>query len=378
MQINIGIMLEDLEAIVRAESPSNSPVALQHCATVVEEIIQRRLGRKPERIVSDGIPHLRLSWGHRRSILVLAHYDTVWPIGTIATMPFSIERGVIRGPGCFDMKVGLVQAVHALRAIRDLHTDAGLDGVTLLITGDEETGSSSSRVLIEESARGCRAALVLEASADAGALKTERKGVSLYEIRVIGRSAHAGLDPESGVNAGIALAELILEIARLGDSHLGTTVTPTRASAESTVNTVPAIGHVSVDVRARTAAEQHRVDTAIRSLTTSVAGAVVEVSGGVNRPPLERERTSALFERAAQISTTLGQPALAEASVGGASDGNFTAGMGVPTLDGLGAVGAGAHAAHEHALLDWISPRTQLLASLILDIGAESAGGAAV
>jgi glutamate carboxypeptidase len=213
---------------------------------------------------------------------------------------------------------------------------------------------------------------VLEASADGGALKTERKGVSLYEVRVTGRAAHAGLEPERGVNATLELAHQALAVNALGDPRAGTTVTPTAAHAGTTTNTVPATGSFAVDVRARTLAEQNRVDRAIRALPPVLPGARVDIAGGLNRPPLEAVASAALFERAQGIAQRLGLSALTSAAVGGASDGNFTAGAGTPTLDGLGAVGGGAHAADEHVLVDELPGRTALLRALVEELLADS------
>ena len=225
-------------------------------------------------------------------MLVLGHHDTVWPLGSLATHPWSVEGGVVRGPGCFDMKAGLAMAFHALADLDDR------DGVTLLVTGDEEIGSPTSRALIEEEAREASAALVLEASADGGALKTARKGVSLYDVRVLGRAAHAGLEPERGVNATLELAHQALVVSALAEPARGTTVTPTVMRAGTTTNTVPAEGSFAVDVRVRTLDEQERVDAAMRSLRTVVPGASLEITGGPNRPPLEAAASAALFERA--------------------------------------------------------------------------------
>jgi glutamate carboxypeptidase len=232
-------------------------------------------------------------------------------------------------------------------------------GLTVLVTGDEELGSPSSRALIEEEAAGCAAALVLEASADGGALKTERKGVSLYRVRVSGRAAHAGLEPERGVNASVELAHQVLAVNGLGDAGRGTTVTPTLASAGTTTNTVPAVAEFAVDVRVRDTAEQDRVAAAMRGLRPVLDGARLEVAGGPNRPPLDAGASAGLFARAA---------ALAGAAVGGGSDGNFTAGVGTPTLDGLGAVGGGAHADHEHVLVAALPGRVALVAALVAEL----------
>jgi glutamate carboxypeptidase len=259
----------------------------------------------------------------------------------------------------FDMTAGLVMAFHAA---------AGLTGVTLLVTGDEELGSPSSRELIEDEAQLVSAALVLEASADGGALKTERKGVSQYEVHVTGRVAHAGLEPERGVNATVELAHQVLALTALADAKAGTTVTPTSASAGNTTNTVPAAASVAVDVRVRTLAEQERVDKGIRKLQPVLPGAELRVLDGPNRSPLEATASAALFARACAVAERLGLKALTSASVGGASDGNFTAGVGTPTLDGLGAVGGGAHAEDEHVLVDELSGRTMMLRALVEEL----------
>ncbi|SED18886.1 glutamate carboxypeptidase [Nocardioides exalbidus] len=358
-------LLADVRALVECESPSHDLEAVARSADVVAAVGTTRLGVEPEPIVLDGRTHLRWRLGDTPSrVLLLAHHDTVWPIGTLARRPFSVEDGVLRGPGCFDMLSGLAMALHAA---------AGLDGVTLLVTGDEEIGSPSSRGLIEEEARAAEAVLVLEASADGGALKTERKGVSLYDVHVTGLAAHAGLEPERGVNATLELAHAVLALAGLGDADLGTTVTPTAARSGTTTNTVPASATLAVDVRVRTRAEQERVDVAVRSLAPVLPGAALEVRGGPNRPPLEAASSAGLLERARSVATSLGQPAPGSAAVGGASDGNFTAGVGTPTLDGLGAVGGGAHAEHEHVLVDHLVGRTALLRGLVRDLLADPA-----
>lgn len=356
-------LLADVERLVCCESPSADLAAVARSADLVGEVGTARLGAAPERIVIDGCTHLRWRWGSGpTAVLVLAHHDTVWPAGSLATHPFEVRDGVLRGPGCFDMKTGLVMAVHAIAALDDR------SGVTLLVTGDEELGSFTSRALIEDEARGCLAALVLEASADGGALKTERKGVSLYEVAVHGRAAHAGLEPERGVNASVELAHQILAVAALGDPGAGTTVTPTSLDAGTTTNTVAARGRFAVDVRVRDAAEQQRVDAAIRGLRPVLPGARIEVSGGPNRPPLPAAASAELFARADRSAQRLGLDPLVPAAVGGASDGNLTAGVGTPTLDGLGAVGGGAHADDEHVLVAEIPGRTALLTALIAEL----------
>lgn len=362
-------MLEDIERLIRCESPSDDLEAVSRSADLLAGIGEQRLGAAPERLPIDGRPHLRWRLGSTDPgaprVLVLAHHDTVWPVGSLATHPFSVEAGLLRGPGCFDMLTGLVMALHALGSI-SLAADAG-GAVTLLVTADEEVGSPSSRALVEEEAHGCRAALVLEASGDGGALKIGRKGVSLYRVQIEGRAAHAGLEPEKGLNATVELAHQVLAVADLGDAVAQTTVTPTVAVSGTTTNTVAAHAEFSVDARAFTLAEQERVDRAMRALT-SVTGAAVSVHGGINRPPLERGAAEPLLARAQAVAARLDLPEPVGIVVGGASDGNFAAGIGVPTLDGLGAVGGGAHADHEHVVLDQIAPRTALLAALVLDL----------
>ena len=355
-------LLADLETLVTCESPSSDVAAVAHSADVVAQLGAERLGSKPEYVVVDGCTHLRWRLGDGpRRVLVLAHHDTVWPLGSLTTHPFTNEDGVLRGPGCFDMKAGLVMALHAISALPAAT-------VTLLVTGDEELGSPSSRELIETEAAGCSAALVLEASADAGALKLERKGVSVYEVRITGRAAHAGLEPELGINASVEAGHQVLAISNLGDPGLGTTVTPTALTSGTTRNTVPAAAAFFVDARAWTVEEQLRVDEAMHALRPVLPGSSLEIIGGPNRPPLERKMSEDLYARASRVAADLCLPELRSVAVGGGSDGNFTAGIGTPTLDGLGAVGGGAHADDEHVLVAELAPRTALLAALIADL----------
>ena len=359
-------LLLDIREMVECESPSSDLAAVARSAEVVARVGERRLHVAPERIVLDGRTHLRWRLGSGPSrVLLVGHHDTVWPLGSLETHPCAVESGVLRGPGCFDMKAGVAMMFHAVAGLDDM------DGVTILVTGDEELGSPTSRGLIEEEARNAEAALVLEASADGGALKIERKGVSLYDVRVLGRAAHAGLEPELGVNATVELAHQTLVVAALGRHALGTTVTPTAARAGTTTNTVPAEGSFSVDVRVRTLEEQQRVDDAMRSLRAVLPDARLEVTGGPNRPPLEATASADLLDRAQSLAVRLGLPVPLAAAVGGASDGNFTAGVGTPTLDGLGAVGGGAHADDEHVLVEELPGRTVLLEALVADLLAQ-------
>lgn len=362
-------MLADLEELVVCESFSADHAALARSAEVVGALGARLLGAAAETIVVDGVTHLRWTFGTPR-VLLLGHHDTVWPVGSLETHPWSVADGIARGPGVLDMKAGLVQMFHALASL------PSSEGVCVLVNGDEEIGSPTSRELIEETARGCAATFVLEASAnEAGALKTARKGTSRYEVVVHGKAAHAGLEPHRGINAAVEAAHQVLAIAGLVASAgavgttrpvLGaTTITPTLMSAGSTLNTVPALASVSVDVRAPTLAAQDRTDELMRALTARTPGARLTVRGGRKRPPMEPESSAELFALASRIASELGQEPLRGVAVGGASDGNFTAAAGCPTLDGLGAVGSGAHADTEHVQVARMIPRTRLLAQLV-------------
>ncbi len=353
-------MLNALEQLVSCESPSTDDEATRACGHVLTELTVDLLDSRPTLLESGGRTHLQFDWGNP-TVLVLGHLDTVWPTGTLARWPFSVDGDIATGPGTFDMKAGVVQALAALSTL------GSLDGIRLLLTSDEELGSPTSRQIVLDAAKGCRATLVCEPSA-AGALKTARKGIALYDVSITGRAAHAGLEPEKGANAGIALAHAVLALSGLGRPDLGTTVTPTLMSAGTTSNTVPARGSVALDVRASVPAELDRVDAEVRALTAQVAGTTVSVTGGVNRPPLDATSSSDLFARATRLADELGLPALKGVSVGGGSDGNFTAGAGVATLDGLGAVGDGAHAEGEHVLVSQLEPRARLLAALLDDL----------
>lgn len=368
MRASLPELVEDVEVLVRSESPSSDLEACRATAAVLADLVEHRLGAAAEPVEVDGRVHLRCRVGdhRRRPVLVLGHYDTVWPIGSIDRLPWRAEPDdagelILRGPGAFDMKAGLVQALWALSsADRDLPA-------TLLITSDEEIGSLSSRQLIEEEARRSCATLVLEGSADGGHLKSGRKGVSQYVVEADGRAAHAGLEPENGVNAAVEIAAQLLRLEHLRRGT-GTTVVPTMLSAGSASNTVPAFGSVTVDVRAWTADEQQAVDDAIRSLAPLDPRCEIHVTGGVNRPPLESASSQRLVDLASALHRRLLGSDLAAVSVGGASDGNFTAGLGVPTLDGLGAVGGGAHADSEHVVAGLLADRAVLVAHLVREL----------
>ena len=357
--IELDALLSDLGALVTVESPSLDVAALTVSAAAVADLVERRLGSRPEIIEGPQGPHVHWRGGGVPAVLVLGHHDTVFPLGTLERRPFAVADGRVTGPGVFDMKAGIVQAVHAVAQLADR------SGVELLFSSDEEVGSATSRALIEERALACGTVLVLEPSADGGAVKTARKGVGTFEVHVHGKASHAGLEPEKGINALVAAAELIGTIATFGDPATETTVTPTMASAGTAENVVPAEASFKVDVRVVELAEKARIERAMASLSTSVEGATIEVGGGVNRPPMAPSASASLFPLAVAAAAEVGIEGLRGVGVGGGSDGNFTAAIGVPTLDGLGAVGGGAHADHEHVLVADLVPRTRMLEALL-------------
>lgn len=357
-------LVDDIAELVNVESPSKDLEAVARCADVVEELALRRIGVPPERVTVGDRVHLRWQWGRPRVVL-LGHFDTVWPLGTLARWPFEVDGDRMTGPGVFDMKTGVVQLFAALQSLDDL------DGIAIVLNSDEEIGSMSSQQLIEDTCRDARAVLVLEPSAD-GALKTARKGIGIYRVEITGRAAHAGLEPHAGVNATVEAAQQVLAIAALSRPDVGTTVTPTFLQSGSTVNTVPAAATLSVDVRAETAAELRRVDDGLHALSAQLPGAEVKVVADSLRQPFERSASEELFARAQRAAAVLGLEELQGAAVGGASDGNLTAALGVPTLDGLGAVGANAHAEGEWASVSALASRTALVAALVRDLVEET------
>lgn len=355
-------LVESTRILVEVESPTED---LDACHRVVEaaDALAGQWLVDPGRIEKHGgRPVWR--WGPAMPrILLLGHIDTVWPLGTLQRIPFTAKADRMTGPGVFDMKAGVVQGWSALARI-----GARSDGpVGMLLTTDEETGSLASRDLISEAITACEAVLVLEPSAD-GALKTQRKGTSWYHLTFHGRAAHAGLDPERGVNASVEAAHFITEAVTWSDAVAGTSVTPTVLTSGTTGNTVPAEATLTLDCRAWTRAEQERVDGLVRSWILRHPEASWSIDGGIDRAALETSSSSALFARAKQVADVLGLAALTECAVGGASDGNITAAAGVSTLDGLGAVGDGAHAEHEWASISAMDERSRLLAGLLQDL----------
>lgn len=357
-----------LRTLVELETPTGDREGIAAAFAALREWVAPALGRPGEVVTVDGVDHLLWEPAAEPFVLLLGHLDTVWPRGTLAVWPFSLDAdGVARGPGIFDMKSGLVAAVGAIEAVADTAP------VALLVTGDEETGSLTSRALIERVAARAEAVLVLEPSLR-GALKTARCGAAIYRMRFSGREAHAGIEPERGASALAELARHVLAVDRVADPQHGTTVTPTVASAGTTVNTVPAQAELMVDVRARTLAELERVDRWFATVTASDPEVTVAVEGGINRPPLQEEQSRELFELAREVARRERLGELRDASVGGASDGNFTAALGVPTLDGLGPLGGGAHARSEWVSLDAVVERSRLIAGIIDAIAARRRG----
>lgn len=350
-------MLAAIEALVKCESPSEDIDACRSVVALASDIATRVLGTPAQIKEIEGRPVFW--WGSERpKVLVLAHLDTVWPIGSFSPL-WSIEGDVVRGPGVFDMKAGFVQALYALK---------GIEGdVALVATTDEEIGSHKSKALIHDLSSTADAVLILEASLD-GKVKTGRKGTAMFQISVHGKAAHAGLEPENGINATTEVAHLILQLGALESAEHGTTVVPTLLSAGTTINTVPELAVLEIDARSFSQDDLRRVDAAIKSITPTLEGARIEVAGGLHRPPMQPSSTQELYEIAEKVAATLGMAPLGAAEVGGASDGNFAAAAGARVLDGLGAVGGGAHAAHEWVSLSSIEPRSAFLHAFIKEL----------
>ena len=353
-------MLAAIEALVRCESPTEDISACQNVVRLASDIATRVLGTPAQIKEIKGRPVFW--WGASQpEILLLAHLDTVWPHGSYQPL-WEVNGDVVRGPGVFDMKAGFVQALFALKDI-----DGAADRVALVATTDEETGSFASRELIMELSAAAKAVLVLEASLD-GKVKTGRKGTAMYKVTVHGLASHAGLEPEKGVNATVEIAHVILQLAALENNEHGTTVVPTLLKSGNSANTVPDQAVLEIDARSFAQSEIERVDAAIKSLKATVSGARLEITGGLNRPPLQPSSTKALYEQIEVVAKSIGMAPLGRAEVGGASDGNFAAAAGAQVLDGLGAVGGGAHAPSEWLSLKSIEERSALLHAFIKDL----------
>jgi glutamate carboxypeptidase len=364
-------MLSALRTIVLAESPSLEKSPADRCCTIVAEE-WRKHGARVERLAQKHRgDHLRITRQAPESraagqLLVLGHYDTVYATGTLAKMPFRVSGGKAYGPGTFDMKAGIVQALFALDALQQAGTPLR-KRIVFLWTSDEEIGSDSSRKLIETEARRSDAVFVLEPSlGPRGLLKTARKGVGEAEIIVRGRASHAGLAPEQGVNAVHELARQIARLEQWNDLRRGISVNADIIEGGTRVNVIAERARAVIDLRALRLADMRRIEKRLRALLPVARGARLEIRGGFNRAPMERKVSAALFARAKSLAAQMGL-SIGECVAGGGSDGNLTAALGIPTLDGLGAVGDGAHSAHEHVVVKTMPERAALLAALLAD-----------
>lgn len=362
-------MLETLRRFVIAESPSLEKAAADRCCGVIAKEWKKsgaRVRRIAQRHRGDilRVTHPLSQSRPSGQLLVLGHYDTVYSTGTLARMPFRVKGGKAYGPGTFDMKAGIVQALFALQALQ-------LPGIPLrkrvvfLWTSDEEIGSEASRKIFEAEARRSDAVFVLEPSfGPRGLLKTSRKGVGEAELIVHGRASHAGLAPQEGVNAIHELARQLMHIENWNDLRRGVTINAGLIEGGTRTNVIPERARVVLDLRALRISDMHSLEKRLRELRPIQSGARLEINGGFDRPPLEGKTSASLFARARMLAKQMDLP-LGECTAGGGSDGNFTAALGVPTLDGLGAVGDGAHSQREHILINAMPQRAALLAALL-------------
>jgi glutamate carboxypeptidase len=372
LQRQVDELLERVSALVQLESPTSDPDAVNLAQGRVAEWAEE-LGARVTRHAASGAAgvlearfgdaRLGDTEGKRRPVLLLGHLDTVWPVGTLARMPWRVEDGRAFGPGVLDMKAGVVMALFAMRLVREVDAERP---VVLLLSGDEETGSRHSRELIEEIARECRAVFVLEpAQGPHGAYKTARKGVGQFRLEITGVPSHSGVDFDAGHSAVRELAWQIEQISALTDLERGTTLNVGVVGGGTQSNVVAAAAWADIDLRVKTVADAEAVRQRLQSLKTRDARCTLRLTGGLNRPPMERTSgTAELFAQAKELAAGLGF-ALEEAATGGGSDGNFTSALGVPTLDGMGAVGEGAHAENESVRIDSLPMRTALLAAMI-------------
>ena len=362
-------LIRDLLAWCALESPSNDPAATTRMAQMAAAHLAAT-GAAVEIIpgqVNGSMVQATWAGGDRKPLLLLAHHDTVHPIGSLARNPPRVEDGRVYGPGSYDMKGGALLAAAALAAIRSLGRPLPRP-VILLSTADEELSSTDSRPLIEALARQAEAVLVLEPAFYGGELKTARKGVGTFTIRALGRASHAGGAHELGINAIVELAHQVRALTGLTDYERGITISVGLIQGGSAVNTVPAAAEMQVDARVWRLEDAAWVNQQVYALRPHLPGASLQISGGVERPPMERlPGTARLFELARRLGQEIGLE-LVERAVGGASDGNFTAALGIPTLDGLGVCGDGAHTDEEYVLIEQLAPRAAVLAGLLLNV----------
>ena len=355
-------MLAHIQQFVDLESPSAEVDLLQCSAEFLAAVMTDVLGTPPEIIPGEKGPHVHWKGSDDTKVLFVGHHDTVFPKGTVARRGFSVDGDIARGPGIFDMKAGIIQAIYGLSEIRERAH------VEMLISSDEEIGSYTSRALIEARAVATGNVLVLEPSGNDDALKIARKGVGTFTVDIVGRASHAGLEPEKGINALMELAAQVQAIAAIAKPEVGTTVTPTVATAGTTENVVPAAAQIIVDTRINLPEEKQRVESAFAALTPTVDGAALTVRGSINRPPMHESAATALYAVAQRVAPEVGITDLCGIAVGGGSDGNFTAAIGVPTLDGLGACGGGAHADTEYIKVSKLGERAALNAAIAREL----------
>lgn len=362
---HIDWMVDTTIALARHESPSTDKAALDACADYVQALSAEAGGRVSRLPCVTAGDHVRSEFGAgTEQVLVLGHYDTVWPLGQVARMPVERRDGRLFGPGVYDMKGGLVIGLTAVRAALEAEAMRS-SRVVFLITSDEEVGSHESRAAIIEEARRSKAVFVLEPPTADGRVKTSRKGVGVFTIRTHGISAHAGVDPGKGASAIHEMARQIVALSALQDPARGVSVNVGVVSGGTRSNVIAEEAWAEVDVRVPTRLDAETVEHFMRGRHAELPGTRLEITGGINRYPMERTPgVVALFEQAQAVAADLGLP-IAEGSTGGASDGNFTGALGIPTLDGLGAFGDGAHALHEHIVIDELPRRAALLAGLL-------------
>jgi glutamate carboxypeptidase len=365
-------MVQTIRQLVETESPSDNKEAVDRLGALLAGRFEGLGGHAKFYRVQNFGDHLQVDFvgaGNRKPVLLLGHLDTVYPMGTLANMPCRVADGRLSGPGAFDMKSGIALMLHAIEGLRAWHEDILPRPVTVLLVSDEEVGSETSRRITENLAKNSAAVLVLEPShGPKGAVKTARKGIGEYVLKVKGKAAHSGLDFEKGQSAILELARQIVAIQKLIDLKRGLTLNVGTIQGGTRVNVIPAEASAVLDVRVARKQDAAGIDRKLRSLKPFNRKCKLDITGGINRPPMERTPSVAvLYEKAAGIAKQLGWK-LEEAAVGGGSDGNFTAALGVPTLDGLGGVGEGAHATHESILISELPKRAVLLAELIVSV----------
>ena len=368
LERRLKTMVAAVREIVEIESPSDDKSAADRMGAHLAEKFAAMGGVITRHKARDRGDHLQVNFAgrdRRKPVLLLGHFDTVYPLGTPATMPCSEANGKLMGPGVLDMKAGIVLMMFAIEALQEWHGELPRP-VTVLLVSDEEVGSNSSRKITEALARQSAGVLVLEPSyGPKGAVKTARKGVGEYALRVRGVASHAGLDPARGHSAIVELARQIDVVRKLTDLTRGISVNVGVIRGGTRTNVIAAEAVAEIDVRIASAGQAKALDRSLRALRPFDKHCKIEITGGINRMPMERSTSVvALFEKARQISKQVGWK-LTEAAVGGGSDGNFTAGIGIPTLDGLGAVGDGAHATHEFIYTSELPRRALLLAGMI-------------